>query len=60
VIHRSRFERNHADLVDEYRRLFFPADRLHFATEQPVAAADGVIAPGSQVSPLLRCTATEH
>jgi hypothetical protein len=60
VIHRSRLERNHADLVDEYRRLFFPADRLHFATEQPGAAADGVCAPGSRVSPLLRCTATEH
>jgi len=56
AIRRSRAERNPDAIVADYQRLFFPAHRLHLEAEDPVAAADGVLLPAGESSPMLRCT----
>jgi uridine kinase len=60
AILRSRAERDPDAIVADYQRLYFPAQRLHLATEDPVAAADGVLMSSTRSSPMLRCTGMAH
>ncbi len=60
AIRRSRAERDPDAIVSDYQRLYVPAQRLHLASENPIAAATGVIRPAPDASPLLRCTGMTH
>jgi len=60
AIIRSRAERDPDAVVADYQRLYFPAHRLHLASEDPRAAADGILVPPAGSGAMVRCGGMAH